>query len=228
MRSRVSNLLGGAALILAGLVLGGRALDLWDFNVFFDGWWTLFIIVPCALALIRNGPDLNSFIGVAVGVLLLLSAQDILDMRVVWKLLVPAILILVGVRIMFRDTFFSYAQVPLEKKQVNWEGVKSITAIFSGREERVNGRFEGAQLSALFGGIDLNLKEAVIDRDVHIDMTVIFGGIDILVPPHVRVIMKGMPIFGGTDNKAGGPPEGTPAPTIYVDAVCIFGGIEIK
>ena len=42
-----SNVLWGFVLIIIGIVFGLNALDITDINIFFDGWWTLFIIVPC-------------------------------------------------------------------------------------------------------------------------------------------------------------------------------------
>ena len=40
------NILWGLVLIILGLIFGGNALGITDINLFFDGWWTLFIIVP--------------------------------------------------------------------------------------------------------------------------------------------------------------------------------------
>ena len=45
------NILWGLVLIVLGILLGGKALGLWNINVFFKGWWTLFIIVPSFIGL---------------------------------------------------------------------------------------------------------------------------------------------------------------------------------
>ena len=42
----------GIAIIALGVIFGGNAIGLFNFNVFFDGWWTLFIIVPSVISLI--------------------------------------------------------------------------------------------------------------------------------------------------------------------------------
>ena len=47
----MKNVLWGMVLIILGLILGGNALGIFDINLFFDGWWTLFIIVPCFINL---------------------------------------------------------------------------------------------------------------------------------------------------------------------------------
>lgn len=81
---------------------------------------------------------------------------------------------------------------------------------------------------ALFGGIDLDLTEAILeDRDVTIYATAIFGGIDITVPDGVSVRTSGAGIFGGFDgvNDDGGAPDG---PVIHVTGMAIFGGVDVK
>ncbi len=54
---------------------------------------------------------------------------------------------------------------------------------------------------AVFGGVDLNLKDARIYHDVVINVTSVFGGGEILVPPNVKVKVSSLPIFGGVSNR---------------------------
>ena len=107
----------------------------------------------------------------------------------------------------------------------------NIVAIFSGKNLNYNARyFGGVAVTAIFGGIELDLRNAVIDKDVIIDVTAIFGGIDIFVPGNVRVVTNCTPILGGVDNKTVNPSmvNGMNMPTIYVNGACIFGGVDIK
>ena len=48
------NLFWGILLIVVGILFLGRNMDWWDFSIFFDGWWTLFIIVPCFIGLFNE------------------------------------------------------------------------------------------------------------------------------------------------------------------------------
>lgn len=50
------------------------------FDIFFHGWWTLLIILPCTAHLIAN-PNWGSFSGIALGAVLLLQAQATLTGR---------------------------------------------------------------------------------------------------------------------------------------------------
>ena len=55
----------------------------------------------------------------------------------------------------------------------------------------------------------------------------VFGGIDILVPDNVVIKTKSTSIFGGVENKKEVTNDENKT-TIYVNATCIFGGVEIK
>ena len=61
--------------------------------------------------------------------------------------------------------------------------------------------------------------------DIVINASSIFGGINILVPEDVNVIVKSTSIFGGVTNKK----ENTNSKkNIYINAMCMFGGVDIK
>jgi hypothetical protein len=56
-----------------------------------------------------------------------------------------------------------------------------------------------------------------------------FGGIDILVPDDWRIGVRSTPIFGGVEDKRDhSRPVAADAPTLHIDAVTLFGGVEIK
>ena len=278
----------GIVLGILFLVIGvGYLADVFgiidNFTIFFDGWWTMFIIVPCFCSLFRKkGDKLDCLIGIAIGLFLLLMAQDVISGEKVLGLLIASVCVLIGVKLMFPrkknensvnyreaepDRFdrgqsenrtttvehFTDAEVveDAEYKEINdaaetteeshqensqsYENVGEMdkivcSAVFSGRDIRVdNSSFNGADLSALFGGIDLNLKNAVIKRNVTIDVRAVFGGIDILMPSDVRVVVDVNPILGGVENGTRTPlgaDENTP--TVFIRGTCLFGGVDVK
>ena len=73
----------------------------------------------------------------------------------------------------------------------------------------------------------LNLKEATINKDQIINVNAIFGGVDIIVPQNVNIKVKSTPIFGGTSNKVK-TVFNENLPTIYINSVTMFGGVDIK
>ncbi len=225
---RATKILWGVVLIAAGVIFALNALNITDIDVFFDGWWTLFIIVPCAIGLFTEREKTGNIIGLLIGICLLLACQDILDFGMLWKLIVPAIIIVVGVRLIFGGILGNKSNEVLQKLKANGAELKSGCAVFSGKNMNFDGEvFTGAELTAIFGGVECDLRNAIIETDCVINATAIFGGVDIYLPPYVNVKTNSMSLFGGMSNKI---PPYSPnnRVTVYVNGTCMFGGVEIK
>ena len=111
------------------------------------------------------------------------------------------------------------------------EGTFQANAIFSGFKRRItDGDFRGAHLTAIFGGGELNLRQAKMEGDsVVVFATAIFGGIEIKVPENWQVTSDGTGIFGGFTDQTAHPPAGTPGvKKIIVKGEAVFGGVEVK
>ena len=76
-------------------------MNKWDFSIFFDGWWTLFLIVPSIISLVRKEGMASSFLILALGILMLLASQNVIEWSMIWKIFVPLIIIVVGLSIIF-------------------------------------------------------------------------------------------------------------------------------
>lgn len=229
---RFRNVLWGLAFIAVGLLIAGKILDVIRFEIFFDGWWTLFIIVPCFIGLFDKGSKTGNLIGMGIGVVLLLACQDILDFSLVWKLLFPAILIIIGCSFIFKDVVGKKVNdriKELNSKRSRGEGYNSQhAAVFSGLDLKFdNEQVNSMNLDAVFGGIDVDLRNAIINDDVVINATAIFGGIDIKVPDNVNVEVKSTSIFGGVSSDKANVNE-IGRKTIYVNGSGVFGGVSIK
>ena len=160
---------------------------------------------------------------------MLLCCQDILNFDMIWKLAFPLILIIIGISFIFKDTF-DY-KLSKEIKKLNEKKVNSdeYCATFSGQNLKFDGeKFTGTNLTAVFGGIKCDLKNAIIENDVVINCSSIFGGIEIYVPDNIKVKVKSSSIFGGVDEKKKNIVENNGGYTIYINATCIFGGVDIK
>lgn len=224
---RLNGILWGLVLIAIGVLVALNVLGITDINVFFDGWWTLFIIVPCTISLFTSKEKTGNLIGILIGVFLLLCCQNVLDFSTVWKLAVPVIIVVIGIKLVFSNLFNNKSNQVMKQLQENGSEIKSSTAIFAGQNVNYDGEvFEGAEFNAVFGGIKCDLTHAVINKDCVIRASAIFGGVTILVPEHVNVKTKSNSLFGGTTDKTQSRKEN--AVTVYVDATCMFGGVDIK
>ncbi|MDK1476580.1 DUF1707 domain-containing protein [Streptomyces sp. 549] len=105
----------------------------------------------------------------------------------------------------------------------------NLVAVFSGSTRR--GRWRtGRRINAFacFGGVDIDLTEAFFDqREIVVQVTAIFGGVDIVVPENVGVRGSGAGVFGGFDveHEEASDPD---APVIVVRGMALFGGVDVK
>lgn len=225
--NNIKNILWGIILVIIGVIIGLNTMGITNIDIFFDGWWTLFIIVPCFIGLFTNKDKTGNIIGLLVGVILLLGMQNIIDFNLIWKFLLPSIIVIIGLSLIFKNTFNS--KINNEIKKLNNKNTKDneYWATFSGQRIDIpNEEFKGATLNSVFGSIICDLREAKIKEDVVINASSVFGGIDIIVPDDVNIKIKSNSIFGGVNNKKKNNED--KKYTIYVNASCLFGGVDIK
>lgn len=225
--NNVKNILWGIALVVIGVIIGLNTMNVVNIDIFFDGWWTLFIIVPCFIGLFTDNDKTGNIIGLFVGVILLLGMQNIIDFNLIWKLLLPSIIVIIGLSLIFKNTFNS--KINDEIKKLNGKNTKDNEYCATFSEQRIdipNEEFKGATLNSVFGNITCDLREAKIKEDVVINASSVFGGIDIIVADDVNIKIKSNSIFGGVNNKKKNNED--KKYTIYVNASCLFGGVDIK
>lgn len=224
--NKISDLLWGIVLVIIGVIFGLNALNVTDINIFFAGWWTLFIIVPSFIGLFRGDSRMWNIIGLVVGLFLLLACQDVVDFDIVWKLMVPVILVIIGFSFIFKD--FVNTKVKEEIKKLNKGKHEEYCATFGSQNlDFTKEEFKGCNLTAVFGGVKCDLRNAVIKKDVVINTSSIFGGITILVPEDVNLKISSTVIFGGVSDERKNKTKDAKI-TVYVKSNSIFGGVEIK
>ena len=217
---KVNTVIIGILFIIVGLIIGLNSFGITNINVFFDGWWTLFIIIPAINGIIADDEKLGSIIWLIVGIILLLGCQDMISFDIIWKLMLPLILVFIGLSIMFgsKDKKLD------TKKNKNRE----FCACFGGQAVKFDGQdFKGATVNGIFGGITLDLRNAKIKDGSVIEAAAIFGGVNILIPEDLKVEIKSTSIFGGVTDKTKAK-EKKDKITLYVNGSAIFGGVEIK
>lgn len=225
---KIGNTLWGIVLVIIGVILTLNALDITNINIFFNGWWTLLIIIPSAIELIARENKFWSAVWLIIGILLLLACRDILDFDLIWKLTIPVLLILVGINLIFKDKIDRKMEKKRKELKEKGQQMEEYCATFGEIKEDFNNQeFNGANVTAVFGSVDLDLRKAVINEDKFVKTSAIFGGIEILAPENVNIKVKSVPIFGATSNKTGRKFD-EKLPTIYVDSFCMFGGVDIK
>lgn len=217
---KVNTVIIGILFIIVGVIVGFNSFGITNINIFFSGWWTLFIIIPAINGIISDDEKLGSIIWLIVGIILLLGCQDMISFDIIWKLMLPLILVFIGLSIMFgsKDKKLD------TKKNKNRE----FCACFGGQTVKFDDQdFKGAEVNGIFGGITLDLRNAKIKDESVIEAAAVFGGVTILIPEDLKVEIKSTSVFGGVTDKTKSK-EKNDKITLYVNGSAIFGGVEIK
>ena len=224
--NRITNLLWGILLIVIGVIFGLNVLEIANINVFFDGWWTLFIIVPCFIGLFNDKDKTTNIIGIVIGFCLLLTSRDIIKFEIMWKLLIPITLIVLGLSLIYKSTINN--NLKQEVKKMGKHIDKEYYATFSTQNFKFNEEEAACcKLNSIFGSIKCDLTNSILKEDIIITTSSIFGNITLEVPDNVNVKVIPTRIFGSVYNNKKNKSNNSNI-TIYVDAFCLFGGIEIK
>lgn len=222
---KYKNIVYGIMLILLGIIIALISLDIIHTNLFFKGWWTLVIIIPSIIGLLFEDDKLGNLISLIIGILLLLGVRNIIDYKILLKLFVPILLVTVGLSLILKNILESKKTLQIKELNKVKDNTKDIFATLSNENKKIIGEFKGISIDAVFSNVELDLREAEIKKDQVINVSTIFSGVTILTNNNVKVIVKSDSLFGGVSNHI---EEKDEAKAIYINASCLFGGVEIK
>jgi hypothetical protein len=109
--------------------------------------------------------------------------------------------------------------------------IDSVVAVFG--EQKRRGRWlvrSGLEAKAIFGSVELDLTEAVLEqRELTITATSIFGEVKLIVPEGVMVVNEGTAILGERNmNLSQDQPYTAETPIVHVRGLSLFGNVEAK
>lgn len=220
----LGRLLLGLVVVAFGVLFLLDAAGVLNADKAVNHWWPMIIVAAGLLTLAERPPSVvRGTILTAIGVVLLLFTTHLLE-KDAWNYVWPVLVILVGLLIILRwhgRTIFSGADT---------EDVIRSTAFFGGPKLACTSKhLRGASLTAIFGGITLDLRDAApAPEGASINVTTFCGGVDVLVPKGWHVSVRSTPIFGGLDDKTDHSQVPPDAPTLHVDALTVLGGATIK
>jgi hypothetical protein len=209
----------GMTLIGIGTVFFLDANGTLDAGETLGRWWPVAVVLLGALQVASERRlTLVTAALIGVGLLLLAGTTGVLG-SADWGLVWPLALIVAGLGVLWSR------RRPVYGADDELTGL----AVFSGT--RVGTRstsFRRASVTAVFGGLTLDLSEAGLAEGARVSATVAFGGIDVIVPPGWRVVVKGIPLFGGWDDTTARSPVGADVPRLEIQALVLFGGLEVR
>lgn len=217
MKSSISRTLAGIGVIIIGALLLLDTLNVANFNNVLSTWWPLILIGVGTVMLIN---DIKNWVwGVVIlsaGVLFQLWRLNILTVNP-WEFFWPVVVIAIGLSILINRS----SQPRLSKTESD-----DVSAVLGGIDQaNTSGDYKGGKATAVLGGVKLDLRKSVIKKEATLEVFVLCGGIELIVPENVIVKPKAACILGGIDNKQRGEKSG---PVLYVTGTVALGGIEIK
>jgi len=218
----------GAIFILIGLAflldhLGIISIgNLWRF-------WPMLLVLTGLLNFLSQRRGWGVLLMLA-GVLLQLNELGIAHFG--WATFWPIMLIALGLFVMWGS--MQWGSKPAVSTSAGGDPRTTLNeaVVFGGLERRMTSQdFQGGDITAIFGGVELDLTEANMQADqATLAITAIFGGVEVRVPPSWQVAFRGAPIFGGIEDKTRTARVDDPAShkTLVITGAVIFGGLEIK
>jgi predicted membrane protein len=216
----------GLVILIFGVLLFLRNLG-YDIGMSLWSYWPIILIIP-GLRIMFQPKEYRQFITGAIMVLVgaLLILHNLYIIHFGWRIIWPLIIILIGISIIMGH--FKHAGKPgISNDRID------LSMVMGGGEFRFDSHeFRGGRISAIMGGGTADLRNADMATDeIVIDVFAVMGGIELWVPTSWQVIMHGMPILGGMENKSVYRPTDTQSSKpkrLIVTGTVILGGIEIK
>lgn len=225
----------GGVIIAVGSIFLLRNLGYVDFNImrYLFNWYSWIILAGIITLAKNNGKDQVGYTLIAVGGAFLLMDLNIIpgfSIRTWW----PLILVALGVSYILKA---QNSNVPDGVKPDGGIDFISDTNILSGGEYQISSNdFKGGKITNIFGGSEYNLSRSKLSQttDAVLDVFVMFGGVELIVPADWEVKSEVTALFGGFSNKkrnyqtSGSTSLTTGKNILYVKGTVLFGGGEIK
>jgi predicted membrane protein len=222
--SGAGSVIIGLCLVLLGVLWVLNNLEIIDFRI--GEWWPVILIAVGLTTLIGARTILNppSWILMTLGVLFLLATQGVYSWDELWKFW-PIALIIIGLSIVLGRR--SHRAPPKAARTVDVDEIQG-SCVFGGVEKRINSQqFRGGSISALFGGAEIDLRDADLHDDgAVVQISAVFGGATLKIPDSWSVQIQSSAILGGVENKTRNQ-ETSEGRRLVIRASALFGGVEI-
>lgn len=246
------KVLAGLFIVIIGLLLlldnVGLNLPNWLWH-----WSNILIVIGLFVGVKHNFRNSGWFVMVLIGSFFTLREAFGEEINF-GKIIFPGMLVVLGLFILFKpkgnfkhkakwknfnepEPFTPYTEADgtetssstAQKKTNSNDYIDSVN-VFGGSHQTIYSKnFKGGEITAVFGGCDLNLTQADFDGEVSIDVTAIFGGTKIIIPPGWEVKSEVTAIFGGLDDKRSIQPitDGKQR-LLIIKGIALFGGVDIR
>ncbi len=221
-----SRIVFGSILVLIGILLLFSQMGIYDFGDFVSVFWPSILIVIglWQWAVRRFRACFWPLLLIISGVFFQALRLGLLNGRG-FGIMVGVTMIAFGIWLVVRKS-----RPTVNRSESDADAIDHWV-MFGGVEETITSQhFTGGNATVVFGGAEIDLRKAVLaGNEATLNLSVIFGGIDIKVPEEWQILVDGTAILGGVEDKTGkGSTESREGkPCLHIKATAIFGGVEI-
>ena len=174
----------GLLLVILGVGFLLDRLEIIQFITLIEIYWPVILILIGASQLFSRGYSLITGVTlILIGIFFTLGNLSLIPGGTE-KFFWPILLIVIGLFIAFGKS--------IEETSEHIDDILNHFVVFSGLQDKcISQNFKGGNITAIFGGIELDLGNASLaEEGALLNLTVAFGGIDIRVPAQWKVIVK--------------------------------------
>jgi len=194
-------------------------------------YWPVVLIAVGLVKLVDSARQTGRVWGgitLGLGALLLAQSLGYLDVNV-WDLW-PVLLIGAGIA-MLVGKLGPHEHFKKAGKNVT-AGSLNESAVFGGGKRNITTPdFQGGEISAVFGGFELDLRNAaILGESATLEINAVFGGVELRVPEHWHVELRGTGVFGAfsDETRHPSPAEFPVIKRFILTGSAVFGGVVVK
>jgi predicted membrane protein len=218
----------GLMLVAAGVIFTLDNLEIIDARDYVQFWPIVFVAIG-GLKLWHASRDGHGWFGglFFLGLGCWMLVNRIIYFRFSPREFFPMILVFIGGYMVWRGFGGRRRNRPSDG-QSSFSGL----AVMGGVARRSNSQaFAGADLTAIMGGCEIDLRQASIapGTEAVIDVFAFWGGIEVRVPEDWTVVTRAIPLMGGVEDKTATP---QPLPAVekrlIISGIVVMGGVVVK
>ncbi|TNE43116.1 MAG: hypothetical protein EP343_34485 [Deltaproteobacteria bacterium] len=190
-------------------------------------YWPMILVVIGAINFLfpkHSGERWNGLILLAVGTAFQLQKLDIIQLE--WRFIWPILLIVVGLHAIFK---------PKCRKSGRGRGGTAVpggqvrgSVVLGSRKTRVEGEpLVDAKIEVVMGSYELDLTQAILEKEAVIKTTAVMGSIELFLPKHWRVVSDVTPVMGSFEDHRRNPRIDDDAPVLNIRGEAVMGSIEV-
>lgn len=237
---------GGILVVVAGSLFLARELGA-DIPHWVFTWKTFLIALGLLIGVKHNFRNAWWFFLIAIGGISLLG--DVYPDMNIKPFIWPVLIILFGLIIIFkprgkfkhkrhwdkfhnrRHGFNSRRNECFTNETTSEEDLVDFTTFMGSVKKNILSKnFKGGEITNVFGGSEVNLSQADIDKTATLELTNVFGGTRLIIPANWEIHSELVSVFGNIEDKRPIQPKlnSEPEKVLVLKGNTFMGGIEIK